>query len=151
MSTTFRIAFLTAWALCLASPLSAQPVGAKSMSTPNGKIWLVDESWFEKDPPFLEFYTFGERDGLKLDGSALLLLQDSRGDIWLLSKPLKDLEEILPKDLFFRIHHSYLLNLQHVIRYIRGAGGEAVMVSGEQLPVARNRKNDFLGRLGLVG
>ncbi len=84
LSKAFRIAVLAGWALCSALRLSAQPAGAQFIPTPNGMVWMVDESWFEKKPPFLEFYTFGEQDGLKLDGSALLLLQDSRGDIWLL-------------------------------------------------------------------
>jgi two-component system LytT family response regulator len=98
----------------------------------------------------IDFVTVGEIVYCCSDGSYSEVFMKS-GQKIVLSKPLKDLEEILPKDNFFRIHHSYLLNLQHVIRYIRGAGGEAVMVNGEQLPVARNRKNDFLGKLGLVG
>lgn len=68
-----------------------------------------------------------------------------------LSKSLKEMEEMLETEGFFRIHQSYLLNLKHVIRYIRGAGGETVMTNGDQLPVARNRKSDFLARLGLIG
>jgi len=67
----------------------------------------------------------------------------------ILSKPLKEVEELLPADVFFRTHHSYLLNTGHVKRYIRGAGGEVLMTNGAQLPVARNRKNEFLIKLGL--
>lgn len=44
---------------------------------------MVDESWFDQQPPFLEFYRYGEREGLRLNSLAVLLLQDSRGDIWL--------------------------------------------------------------------
>ncbi len=67
----------------------------------------------------------------------------------ILSKPLKEVEELLPADIFFRTHHSYLLNTGHVKRYIRGGGGEVLMTNGAQLPVARNRKNEFLIKLGL--
>lgn len=67
----------------------------------------------------------------------------------ILSKPLKEVEELLPTDVFFRTHHSYLLNTGHVKRYIRGGGGEVLMTNGAQLPVARNRKNEFLVKLGL--
>lgn len=98
----------------------------------------------------VDFVTVSEVVYCSSDGSYSEIFMKS-GQKIVLSKPLKDLEEILPKDLFFRIHHSYLLNLRHVMRYIRGAGGEAVMANGAQLPVARNRKTDFLGRLGLVG
>jgi two-component system LytT family response regulator len=66
-----------------------------------------------------------------------------------LSKSLKEVEELLPAADFFRVHHSHLLNLRHVKRYLKGSGGEVVMSDGSQLPVARNRKEEFLGKLGL--
>lgn len=70
-----------------AGNLLAQPPGARPKPTPNGEIWMVDERWFESKPPFLEFYRFEEKHGLRPDGRVKLLLQDSRGDIWLADKP----------------------------------------------------------------
>jgi two-component system, LytTR family, response regulator len=67
-----------------------------------------------------------------------------------LSKSLKEVEELLPAADFFRVHHSHLLNLRHVKRYLKGSGGEVVMSNGSQLPVARNKKEEFLGKLGLT-
>lgn len=82
------------------------------------------------------------------DGSyAELFLED--GQKLLLSKNLKEIEELLPSADFFRAHHSYLLNIRHVKRYVRGSGGEVVMSNGRLLPVARNRKTEFLEKLGL--
>jgi len=62
----------------------------------------------------------------------------------LLSKTLGDVEEMLGEYNFFRIHHSSLINLKQVKKYIRGEGGEVIMSNGKSLVVARTRKTDFL-------
>lgn len=62
----------------------------------------------------------------------------------LLSKTLGDVEELLSDYHFFRIHHSTLINLKQVRKYIRGEGGEVMMSNGKSLLVARTRKADFL-------
>jgi len=64
-----------------------------------------------------------------------------------ISKTLKDVEEVLQPDEFCRIHHSYLINMRCVQRYIRGEGGEVIMNNGAHLPVSRSRKQDFLNLL----
>jgi two-component system, LytTR family, response regulator len=62
----------------------------------------------------------------------------------LLSKTLRDVDELLSGYHFFRIHHSSLINLKQVKKYIRGEGGEVLMSNGKSLMVARTRKSDFL-------
>jgi two-component system, LytTR family, response regulator len=62
----------------------------------------------------------------------------------LLSRTLGDVGELLSEYDFFRIHHSSLVNLKQVKKYIRGEGGEVVMSDGKSLVVARTRKSDFL-------
>jgi two-component system, LytTR family, response regulator len=62
----------------------------------------------------------------------------------LLSKTLGDVEELLSEYSFFRIHHSTLINLKQVKKYIKGEGGEVIMSNGQSLQIARTRKNDFL-------
>jgi two-component system, LytTR family, response regulator len=64
-----------------------------------------------------------------------------------ISKTLKEAEEVLPEQDFFRIHHSYLVNMKYVLQYLRGEGGEVILSSGEHIPVARSRKQDFLALL----
>jgi two-component system, LytTR family, response regulator len=61
-----------------------------------------------------------------------------------LSKTLGDVNEMLSEYDFFRIHHSSLINLKQVKKYIRGEGGKVVMSNGTSLLVARARKTDFL-------
>jgi two-component system LytT family response regulator len=64
------------------------------------------------------------------------------------SRKLKDMEESLPQHLFFRIHHSYVVNLQYVKKYQRGRGGYVVLQDGTSIPVSSARKDEFLEWLG---
>jgi len=57
---------------------------------------------------------------------------------------LKELEIQVEGFHFFRIHNSYLVNLEQVDRFLRGDGGLVVMSNAAKLPVSRNRKKDFL-------
>ncbi len=68
----------------------------------------------------------------------------------ILSKSLKELEDVLPREAFFRIHHSHLINLTHIKRYVRGAGGEVIMNNNRSLPVARSKKEAFMEVLGVI-
>ena len=64
------------------------------------------------------------------------------------SKTLKRVEMLLESDAsFFRIHHSFIINLAYLQRYIKGDGGEVVMASGQTLTVSRIRKTEFLDKL----
>lgn len=60
-----------------------------------------------------------------------------------------ELEEKLKNKGFFRIHRSYIVNLARIIQYLRGDGGTIIMENSAQLPVARNRKEEFLKKLGM--
>lgn len=77
------------------------------------------------------------------DGSYTRLYMADKSEM-LLSKTLGDIEEVLSQSNFFRIHHSTLINLKQVSKYIRGEGGEVIMRNGKNLIVARTRKADFL-------
>ena len=64
-----------------------------------------------------------------------------------ISKTLKDIEKVLEGGDFFRIHHSYLINMKCFRKYVRGEGGEVIMNNGQHLPVSRTRKQEFLNLL----
>jgi len=63
------------------------------------------------------------------------------------SRPLKEVEKLLPKELFFRVHQSHLINLQDIKTYLRGVGGQLVLKDGKVIPVARTRKEGLMKRL----
>jgi two-component system LytT family response regulator len=62
----------------------------------------------------------------------------------LVSRPLKEFEDMLPGGTFLRIHHSHIINKDKVVRYIRGEGGQVVLSNGSTLDVSKRRKADFL-------
>lgn len=64
------------------------------------------------------------------------------------SKTLKEIEELLPEELFFRTHHSHIINLQYIKRYIKGDGGQIEMQNGDFVDVARRKKESFLKFIG---
>lgn len=65
----------------------------------------------------------------------------------IISKTLKEVEEVLHEQDFCRIHHSYFINMKFVQSYIRGEGGEVVLNNNIHLPVSRTKKQDFLSLL----
>lgn len=66
----------------------------------------------------------------------------------LASKPIGEYEELLQEERFFRIHRSYLVNLDHIKKYVKGEGGYVVMSDGAEVEVSRRKKNDFIAVLG---
>lgn len=62
----------------------------------------------------------------------------------LVSKTLAIFEEILDATIFFRAHKSFLINLQHIKKYIRGEGGEIIMNNKASISLSRNKKQEFL-------
>lgn len=69
------------------------------------------------------------------------------GEHFLVSKTLKEYEDMLENQGFFRIHKSSLINLKHLKKYKKGEGGTVTMIDGSQLEVSRRRKDDFLKAL----
>jgi two-component system, LytTR family, response regulator len=63
------------------------------------------------------------------------------------SKTLKEFENVLENAGFFRIHHSTIINLNHIVEYIKGEGGSVIMSNGAELEVSRRRKQEFLERI----
>lgn len=65
-------------------------------------------------------------------------------DKMVISKTLKEFEDLLPERHFFRVHHSHIINLLYVQKYVRGDGGHLVMKNGNIVPVSRAKKQLLL-------
>jgi len=63
------------------------------------------------------------------------------------SRTLKEIEEMLGDYSFLRVHHSFLVNLNEVEKYIKGDGGYLIMTDGSNIDVSRSRKELLLKRL----
>lgn len=56
---------------------------------------------------------------------------------------MSSLEEMLPKDLFFRIHRSFLINLSHIDRVSKNR----LFIHGKELPISSAKKEEFLNHV----
>ena len=65
---------------------------------------------------------------------------------FLCAKNLKEYEDILPADLFFRIHHGHMVNLKFIDKIQKGRGGTVIMQDGKTLEIAVRRKEEFLSK-----
>ncbi|MGN6353862.1 MAG: LytTR family transcriptional regulator DNA-binding domain-containing protein, partial [Parafilimonas sp.] len=65
------------------------------------------------------------------------------------SRALGDIEEMLPEDVFQRIHHSIIVNVHHITNLIRSDGGYVMIDNGEKLIISKSKKDILLQRLGL--
>ena len=66
------------------------------------------------------------------------------GKSLLVTRLLKDFEDMLTPYHFYRVHNSHLINLNYIKKYIRGEGGQVVLENGAIVDVARRKKEEFL-------
>lgn len=60
------------------------------------------------------------------------------------SRTLKECEQMLVEYRFFRVHNSHLINLDYMVEYVKGEGGMVKMIDGSQVDVSRRRKEEFM-------
>jgi len=65
----------------------------------------------------------------------------------IVSRTLKEIEELLEEHSFIRVHRCYLANLNEIDKYVRGEGGYLVMSDGASIDVARNKKEVLMKKL----
>ena len=73
----------------------------------------------------------------------------NNGEKIIVTRTLKEYEDILSDLEFVRVHQSHLINIRYIDRYIKGDGGIIVMVDGSEVEVSRRRKDEFLRKLSL--
>lgn len=98
--------------------------------------------------------TIPQQDGFEiLDTSSILYCKadDNYTEIYLnnnkrklVSKTLKYFEEALNGSSFARVHKSYLVNVNEIVKYVKGKGGSVVLSNGKQIIVAASRKAELL-------
>ena len=71
----------------------------------------------------------------------------NRNDVIMVAKTLKNIETLLPDKMFFRIHKSYLVNLNYIKSYSKSQGYKITLENGVRLDVATRRNDEFLRAL----
>ncbi len=106
---------------------NANPLHRKIAFNTDGKLMFLgsdDILYVESDGNYSTIYL---ADGQKL----------------VLTKKLKDVNDLLPPETFFRIHNSYIINLNKIKEFLK-TDGYVVLESNHKIPVSRQKKSDFL-------
>lgn len=119
------------------------------------QVELLLEHLQKKGPQRITIPTFDGLRFINIDDIIYLEASDNYTTIFtstnqkfLVSRTLKDFEDILPSETFLRIHHSSIINKNFVEKYIRGEGGQVVMRNGNVLDVSKRKKSIFLQAIG---
>lgn len=97
----------------------------------------------------IEFYAINDIIYCKSKGSyTTLYMKNNRKQ--LVSRNLKDFEDMLTGSGFCRVHHSYLINMKHIQKYCKGEGGYVILSDGYHVDISRRRKDEFLKILDRV-
>jgi len=77
------------------------------------------------------------------------IVYTNSGKKYTCNRTIKDYEELLPENVFFRIHHSFIVNINFIRKFFKdGRGGYVELLDGTTIPVAYRRKDEFLCKLG---
>ncbi|MBA4407696.1 DNA-binding response regulator [bacterium] len=68
----------------------------------------------------------------------------------IVSRTLKDFEDTLPKEKFFRIHKSHLINLKYIKDYSNLSGSFVTMTDGSKIEISRRRTPEFIQKIKTV-
>lgn len=98
--------------------------------------------------------TIPQQDGFEILETADILYckaDDNYTEIYLnnnkrkvVSKTLKYFEEALGDSSFARVHKSFLVNVNEVIKYVKGKGGSVILSNGKEIMVSASRKAELL-------
>jgi len=71
----------------------------------------------------------------------------TNGKKMLFSKTLKDFEDLLSSSGFERIHHSHIINLNHLVSFVNKDGGYVILSDKSTLPVSQRKKTHLMNVL----
>lgn len=67
--------------------------------------------------------------------------------VHLISKPLKEYDELLSDKGFYRVHKSFLVNISHIRKIIKGIGAAVIMSDNTNIPISMRKKDEFFQSL----
>lgn len=95
-----------------------------------------------------ELFSFDEIVRLKSDNNYTeFFISDKRKII--ASKPLKFYEEILPSDVFLRVHQSHLVNINFIKQVEKGKYSHLILSDGSSVEISLSRKEELFKMLGV--
>ncbi len=91
----------------------------------------------------MEFIAIDDIIACKADGSYTSFMLEDNNTL-LVSKHLKEYENLLAEHQFMRVHNSYLINLKKVKKYIKSDGGHLIMENDLEVNISPRKKDDLI-------
>ena len=63
------------------------------------------------------------------------------------SKNLKEYENLLPEEIFMRVHNSFLINLHEVRKFVKSEGGHIIMNNDAMISISQKKREDFMQKM----
>ncbi|HET7361212.1 MAG TPA: LytTR family DNA-binding domain-containing protein, partial [Salinimicrobium sp.] len=79
------------------------------------------------------------------DGNYCHIYLEDRKKLFV-TKKLKEIEQLLPKENFYRVHNSFVVNLEKVREYFK-TDGYVILDNHKKIPVSRTKKSSFLDKM----
>ena len=67
--------------------------------------------------------------------------------VYFTSKSIKFFEDLLPSELFFRVHNSYLVNISLIKSIRMGRDQPIILMNNKEVPVSRNKRKELMALL----
>ena len=122
-----------------------------SAEAQSNSLRLINNNAQQKHPDTIAVSVNGGLEFLRLSDVVHLVAKGAYTTIYcrdnkviLSSHSLKEYEELLPSEYFYRTHHSHMVNLTHIKYYHRGDGGYIIMKDNTEIALSRRKKKDFL-------
>lgn len=96
-----------------------------------------------------EVLVFDEIIRLEAEGCyTKIVIRDGKNK--LITRTLKEFEERLPNDQFFRTHKSHLINFKYIIEYSKAGGSIITMIDGSKVELSRRKSAEFLLKIKTI-
>ncbi len=111
---------------------------------PNNSLKLLPEAFFIKQDSMYVKVKFTEIKFIKSEGVYAEIFTINKKI--LIRETLKNLMDVLPKEKFYQVHRSYIVNLV----YIDAVNSEFLLIEKETIPISRNSREEFIKRLNFL-
>lgn len=114
-----------------------------------GTIKSIDKKIVLRDSESFHFINVGDIIRCEADGAYTRFYISGMKEI-LISKGLKEYEEMLTPFNFIRVHHSHLINIRQIVRFDKADGGTLFMANNDNVPVSQRKRDHLLEVLNQI-
>ncbi|MCB0481567.1 MAG: response regulator transcription factor [Flavobacteriales bacterium] len=122
------------------------------------EVWKIQHLRENMEKREIKKVSFPTSNGLRFVPPQEIVLLKSEGSythVWLqndqkmlISRKLGELEFVSLLPYFCRTHRSFVVNLHHVVEYVRSDGGYLLLSNGEMASISRDKKDEVIALLG---